>query len=225
MIKENLSAIKSNLPESVGLVAVSKFHPSEDLKEAYEAGQRAFGENRVQEMVAKAEELREVCPEIEWHFIGTLQRNKVKYIVPFVSIIESVSSIKLLNEIEKQAAKVDRQIDILLEAHVTDEESKTGFDVDELMEAARLIATTDDYPHIRVCGVMGMATLTEDEHRIRQDFIHIRKIYEELKESLFKDKDYFRQISMGMSGDYKLAIEEGSTSVRIGTAIFGPRVY
>lgn len=225
MIKENLVAIKANLPESVGLVAVSKFHPSSDLIEAYNAGQRAFGENRVQEMVKKEEELRSTCPDLEWHFIGTLQRNKVKYIVPFVHIIESVSSIKLLDEIEKQAAKIDRKIDVLLEAHVADEETKTGFDIDELIEAAHLIVETDRYPHISPCGVMGMATLTDNEDRIREDFIQIRKLFEKLKEELFKDNDKFCQISMGMSGDYKLAIQEGSTSVRIGTAIFGPRVY
>lgn len=225
MIAERLDAVRSGLPSTVRLVAVSKFHPAESVIEAYRAGQRHFGENRVQEMVGKAEALQDICPELQWHQIGTLQRNKVKYIAPFVSLIESVDSIKLVEEIERQAERVGRVIDILLQVHVAAEETKSGFASNELLEAARLLATPGAYPHIRTCGLMGMGTLTSDEERIRSDFRQIRHLFSYLKQGCFATSPHFCQLSMGMSGDYRIAIEEGSTSVRIGTAIFGERNY
>ncbi len=225
MIADRLQAIRSELPDRVRLIAVSKFHPIESIIEAYKAGQRHFGENRVQEMVSKEVLLRSQCPDLQWHQIGTLQRNKVKYIAPFVSMIESVDSLRLMDEIERQAARYERKIDILLQVHVAAEETKSGFALDKLEEAARLLSQTDCYPHIRPCGVMGMATLTTDEERVRQDFVQIRELFVHLRQDYFSSCECFEQISMGMSGDYRIAIEEGSTSVRIGSAIFGERNY
>lgn len=217
-IAERLHRIWATLPEGVKLVAVSKFHPAERIEEAYNAGQRIFGESRPQEMAAKAEVLPK---DIEWSMIGHLQTNKVKMIAPFVSMIASVDSDRLVAEIEKQAAKCNRVIDILLEVHVADEETKSGWDVEEL-RAYIASGVFDAMPHVRVRGVMTIATNTDDESIIRRDFEHIRSIFNEFK-PLFSEA--FDTLSIGMSDDYPIALEYGSTMVRIGTAIFGAREY
>ncbi len=217
-ITERLHNIWSTLPEGVKLVAVSKFHPAERVKEAYDAGQRIFGESRPQEMASKAAELPK---DIEWHMIGHLQTNKVKMIAPFVTMISSVDSDRLIAEIEKQAAKFDRMIDILLEVHVADEETKSGWDVEEL-RAYIASGALNDMSHVRVRGVMTIATNTDDEATIRRDFQTIGAIFNELR-PIFDDS--FDTLSIGMSDDYPIALEYGSTMVRIGTAIFGQREY
>lgn len=217
-VSERLHKIIDTLPTGVKLVAVSKFHPAERLQEAYDAGQRIFGESRPQEMAAKYKQLPD---DIEWHMIGHLQTNKVKLIAPFVTMISSVDSERLIEEIEKQAARNNRTIDILLEAHVADEESKSGWSPDEL-KAYIASGTLRTMPHIRVRGVMTIATNTDDESIIRRDFKHIRNLYEELKPHFGSD---FDTLSIGMSDDYPIALEYGSTMVRIGTAIFGAREY
>lgn len=217
-ITERLHNIWSTLPEGVKLVAVSKFHPAERVKEAYDAGQRIFGESRPQEMASKAAELPK---DIEWHMIGHLQTNKVKMIAPFVTMISSVDSDRLIAEIEKQAAKFDRMIDILLEVHVADEETKSGWDIEEL-RAYIASGALNDMSHVRVRGVMTIATNTDDKATIRRDFKTIGTIFNELK-PIFDDS--FDTLSIGMSDDYPIALEYGSTMVRIGTAIFGQREY
>jgi pyridoxal phosphate enzyme (YggS family) len=217
-INQRLNRILAGLPEGVKLVAVSKFHPAERLQEAYDAGQRIFGENRPQEMTAKYELLPK---DIEWHMIGHLQTNKVKYIAPFVSMISSVDSERLIEEIEKQAAKNNRIIDILLEVHVADEDTKSGWsqsELDDYLASGKL----EKMEHIRVRGVMTIATNTDDEAVIRRDFQAIKDIYDELKPRF---GDMFDTLSIGMSDDYPIALEYGSTMVRIGTAIFGQREY
>lgn len=217
-IKERLTNILSTLPEGVKLVAVSKFHPAERLQEAYDAGQRIFGESRPQEMAAK----QSVLPsDIEWHMIGHLQTNKVKTIAPFVAMISSVDSDRLIAEIERQAAKHNRTIEILLEVHVADEESKSGWSKEELYSYLST-GTLQTMEHIRVRGLMTIATNTDDEATIRRDFQHIRDIYHELKPMF---GEMFDTLSIGMSDDYPIALEYGSTMVRIGTAIFGQREY
>ena len=217
-VAKRLDDIRQSLPEGVSLVAVSKFHPAERLMEAYEAGQRIFGENRPQEMAAKAEQLPK---DVEWHMIGHLQTNKVKLIVPFVSMISSVDSERLVAEIERQAARCGRTIDILLEVHVAQEETKSGWDVDELRQYIAS-GVLDTMEHIRVRGVMTIATNTDDETIIRRDFQTIRDVFEELKPHF---DNHFDTLSIGMSDDYPIALEYGSTMVRIGTAIFGAREY
>ena len=217
-VKQRLNNILATLPEGVNLVAVSKFHPAERIQEAYDAGQRIFGESRPQEMAAKQTTLP---TDIEWHMIGHLQTNKVKMIAPFVSLIASVDSDRLIAEIEKQAARCNRTIEILLEVHVAEEESKSGWDYEELcayLSSGELRAME----HIRVRGVMTIATNTDDESIIRRDFARIRAIFEELKPSF---GEAFDTLSIGMSDDYPIALEYGSTMVRIGTAIFGAREY
>lgn len=217
-IKERLQRIWGTLPEGVSLVAVSKFHPAEAVQEAYDAGQRIFGESRPQEMAAKAK----VLPtDIEWVMIGHLQTNKVKMIAPFVSLIASVDSERLIDEIEKQAAKNERTIDILLEVHIADEESKSGWSTSELNDYLRSGAL-QALQHIRVRGVMTIATNTDEESIIRRDFQRIKDIFDELKPTFGES---FDTLSIGMSDDYPIALEYGSTMVRIGTAIFGNRVY
>ncbi len=215
----NLQEVRSTLPPHVRLVAVSKFHPVERLQEAYDAGQRIFGESRAQELCAK----QEVLPaDIEWHFIGHLQPNKVKYIAPFVALIHAVDSAKLLREIEKQAAKAGRCIDCLLQVHVAAEETKFGFSPDE----CRALLSDDEWremQHVRICGVMCMATNTDDEERIRQDFRTAAQLFDEIKQTYFADEASFAIRSWGMSDDYPLAIDEGSNMVRIGSRIFGVR--
>ena len=220
-VKENLLKVKQSLHEGIELVAVSKFHTKEYIEEAYAAGQRIFGESREQELKQKHQELPQ---DIKWHFIGHLQTNKVKYIVPYVSMIEAVDSIRLLREIEKQAAKVERVIDVLLELHIADEETKSGMELEECRE---LLAEGEwkTMPHIRIRGIMMMASNVDDENQIRQEFITAADFFDEVKAKYFADDDAFSERSYGMSGDYMIAQECRSTMVRIGTTIFGPRVY
>ena len=217
-IATHIQQLRSSLPEGVSLLAISKYQPIEALQEAYDAGQRMFGENHIQEMAAKAASLPK---DIEWHMIGHLQTNKVKMIAPFVAMISSVDSERLVEEIERQAAKHNRQIDILLEVHVADEQTKSGWSPEELRE---YLATglLEQMQHIRVRGVMTIATNTDDESIVRRDFQHIRDIFEELKPRFGES---FDTLSIGMSDDYPIAMEYGSTMVRIGTAIFGQREY
>ena len=218
-VTERLNHIRLKIPADVRLVAVSKTKPVSDIMEAYQAGQRVFGENKAQDLIAKQPELPE---DIEWHFIGHLQTNKVKYLTPFVGMIESVDSLKLLKEIDKQSAKNGRVVNCLLQFHIASEQSKFGLDLEE----ASQILESEEYTkmkHIRLCGVMGMATFTDDKEILKREFIMLRDLYNSLKNNYFPENKSFREISMGMSGDYLLAIEEGSTNVRVGTAIFGTR--
>lgn len=220
-IKEIINEIKSELPQSTRLVAVSKFHPAEAISEAYDGGQRIFGESKVQEL----EEKYKVLPkDIEWHFIGHLQTNKVKYIAPYISMIHAVDSYKLLCEINKQAQKANRVIKCLLEIHIAKEESKYGFS----FESCRQMLESEDWKgleNVSVCGVMGMATFTDDDAEIRNEFKSLHDFFTELKNSYFSNDDNFREISMGMSDDYPIAVEEGSTMIRVGSKIFGVRNY
>jgi pyridoxal phosphate enzyme (YggS family) len=220
-IKENLEKVKSKLPENVELVAVSKFHPVEALQEAYDAGQRLFGENRAQELVAKAPHLPN---DIRWHFLGHLQKNKVRAIMPYVSVIESVDSISLLKLIEEEAARIDRTVDVLLQLHVAQEETKSGFSIEEVLEAGESGELTC-YPHIHVCGVMAMASLTDDMEQVAREFDLVRRTYLTLKDGPFDESEDFNHLSMGMSDDWQVAVKYGATLVRIGTAIFGAREY
>lgn len=220
-IRQNLINFLSTLPDNVQLVAVSKTKPIEAIMEAYNSGQRVMGENKVQDLVAKVE----VLPtDINWHFIGHMQTNKVKFIAPFVSLIHGVDSLKLLKEINKQAQKNNRVIDCLLQFHIASESTKFGLD---LQDAIAIIDNPDfeTYNNVRIIGVMGMATYTENEQVIRTEFKQLFEYYQILKKRYFTNNDYFKEISMGMSGDYKIAIEEGSTMIRIGTKIFGDRNY
>ena len=220
-IAQRIQALKHSLPSEVTLVAVSKFHPVEALQEAYAAGQRVFGESRAQELVAKQ---RQLPADIEWHFIGTLQSNKVKEIVPFISLIHSVDSLRLLQEIEKQAAKVDRVVRVLLEIHVAQEETKHGL-TPEACEQLLADEAVAHLSHVRICGLMGMASNTDDEAQIRAEFHQIHALFNTLKDGLCLTNPDFTLLSMGMSHDYPLAIAEGSNLIRVGTAIFGERVY
>lgn len=220
-IQEEIQAIKAGLPEGVRLVAVSKFHPIEALQDAYDGGQRIFGESKVQEMTQKYEALPK---NIEWHFIGHLQTNKIKYIAPYVALIHGVDSYKLLAEINKQAAKAGRVIPCLLQIHIAQEETKFGFSTEE----CRVMLEEGQWrqlEHVQIAGVMGMATNTEDETQIRREFSTLSAFFQEIKEAYFKEVSSFKEISMGMSDDYPLAIEEGSTLIRIGSRIFGARNY
>lgn len=217
-IKTEIERLRNELPEGVKLLAVSKFHPVEALREAYDAGQRAFGESRPQELKLKAEILPR---DIEWHMIGHLQTNKVKYIAPFVTLIESLDSERLAQEINRQAEKCGRTIDCLLEIHVTDEESKSGWAYDELLSFVRGGGFTA-YPNIRIRGVMGMATFTDDEAVVHHDFKRLAECKAELAEYFGEE---FDTLSMGMSDDYRIALECGTTEVRIGSTIFGARGY
>ncbi len=203
------------------LVAVSKYHPAEAIREAYDAGQRVFGESHVQELEVKQKALPK---DIEWHFIGHLQTNKVKYIVPYVSLIHSVDSMKLLREIDKQAGRVGRTVDCLLQIHVAQEETKFGFLPAELLD----ILQEGEYrrlEHVRITGLMCMATNTDNEDQIRREFRVAHDTFEEVRERFFHDEETFCELSMGMSEDYRIALEEGSTLVRIGSMLFGPRNY
>ncbi|QNH63566.1 YggS family pyridoxal phosphate-dependent enzyme [Hymenobacter sediminicola] len=221
-ISDNLRFFQQQLEgTNCRLVTVTKTHPVEKLQEAYDAGARLFGENKVQEMAAKQPELP---ADIEWHLIGHLQTNKVKYIAPFVHTIQSVDSLKLLLEIEKQAAKHNRIIKGLLQFHIAAEETKTGLSLPEAEEILQSGAFRD-LRHVRLTGVMGIATNTTDEARLRQEFRELRGHFEHLKARYFSDAADFCEISMGMSSDYRLAIEEGSTLIRVGSAIFGARNY
>lgn len=220
-IRENIKMIGSELPEGVNLVAVSKFHPVEALKEAYEAGQRIFGESRVQEIQVKH---KEMPADVLWHFIGHLQTNKVRALVPYVALIHSVDSEKLLKCINDEAKRIDRVVDVLLQLHVAKETTKFGLTPDECIALADNGGLAE-FANVRVCGVMGMATNTDDMNEVRKEFKAIKTTYDTLKSRFFTDKDYFSEISMGMSEDYPIAIEEGTTMVRIGTSIFGQREY
>jgi pyridoxal phosphate enzyme (YggS family) len=219
-IQENLEKIHKELPEKLKLIAVSKTKPESAILEAYRCGQRRFGENKVQEMVDKYENLPK---DIEWHFIGHLQTNKVKYLAPFVHLIHAVDSLKLLSEIDKQAAKNKRIINCLLQFHIANENAKFGF---TQKEAFDLLQTKEfkTFENIHIVGVMGMATYTDDEKQIRKEFATLKSYFLEIKEKFIRE-DYFTEISMGMSADYKIAIEEGSTMVRLGSSIFGIRFY
>ena len=216
MIKDQLTGIRSYLGPNVKLIAVSKTHPVERIVEAYEAGQRDFGENKVQELVAKFEALPK---DIRWHMIGHLQSNKVKYIAPFVSLIHGVDSVKLLQEINKQGQKVQRTIPCLLQFHIADEETKFGLSREE----AKLLLSSESYSalqNIKIIGVMGMASFVDDTIQISNEFKALQAIFSEIKSDYFSDQTSFKEISMGMSGDFQLAIEEGSTMVRIGSSLF-----
>ncbi len=219
MIKAQLDILRTEIPSSVTLIAVSKTKPVSDIAVAYDAGQRHFGENKVQEMVEKAAQLP---TDIKWHLIGHLQTNKVKYMAGFVHLIHGVDSLKLLVEINKQAAKVARIQDVLLQFHIAQEETKFGLN---LSEAQDLLSsnTFEQLQHVRICGVMGMASFTTNQKQISQEFEHLVQIFKQLKEEFFKNQDHFKEISMGMSGDYPLAISKGSTMVRVGSKIFGGR--
>jgi pyridoxal phosphate enzyme (YggS family) len=217
-IQQNLLKIKSTLPDHVTLVAVSKTKPVPDLMEAYVAGQRIFGENKIQEMVDKWEEMPK---DIEWHMIGHVQTNKVKYMAPFVSLIHGVDSLKLLEEINKQAVKNDRIIDCLLQIYIADEESKFGLDGAELSELLSS-PTFKTMKNIRIVGLMGMATFTDNQNQIQKEFSHLKSLFDGLQ-SLQTENCKLQTVSMGMSGDYQLAIACGSTMVRIGSSIFGGR--
>ena len=224
MVEDNLRKIYGELPPGVKLVAVSKFHPSSMILSAYQAGQRCFGENRPQEFAAKAIELPD---DIEWHFIGHLQTNKLKLVLPYASLVESVDSLHLLEAIEKWGGLNGRVTSILLELHLGAEETKGGFTEDEItsiLERASGTSAANSYPHVRFCGLMGMATNTDDEARVEADFMRIREFKERLDGTFPELKD-FRELSIGMSNDWKIAVRHGATIVRIGTAIFGPREY
>ena len=220
-VQGNLREVLSRLPQGVRLVAISKYHPNEYIEAAYAEGQRTFGESHEQELRLKHETLPK---DIQWHFIGHLQTNKVKYIAPYVTMIEAVDSLKLLCEIDKQASKNERVIDVLLELHIAEEETKYGLTPDALRE---LMAGGEwrQLQHVRICGLMMMASYVDDEEQIRSEFRLAHSLFDEIKERYFADAPYFCERSWGMSHDYELAVEEGSTMVRIGTTIFGPRVY
>ena len=218
-IADHIQSFLNEIPSDVKLVAVSKTKPNEDIMEAYHAGQLVFGENKVQDLVAKAEVLPK---DIEWHFIGHLQTNKVKFIAPFVTLVHAVDSLKLLKEIDKQAKKNDRNIQALLQFHIAQEDTKFGLD----MEEAIALLSHPDFAlleNVKIIGVMGMATYTEDQDQIKTEFGRLKNYFTMLKSSYFNEDDSFKEISMGMSGDYKLAIAQGSTMLRVGSSIFGLR--
>lgn len=215
-VGENLEKVRQSLPDNVTLVAVSKFKPDEDIMEAYRHGQRIFGESRTLEVRDKHERLPK---DIEWHFIGHLQTNKVKYITPFVTLIHGVDSINLLREINAQAAKCGRVIDCLLQVHISDEETKFGFSFDECREAVNKIKN-EALENIRIKGLMGMAAFTDDMDEVRREFRALKELFDEIKKTSLPDID---TLSMGMSEDYLIAVEEGSTMVRVGSMIFGER--
>jgi pyridoxal phosphate enzyme (YggS family) len=216
-VADRLSGLRGELPAGVRLVAVSKFHPVSAVCEAYAAGQRLFGESRVQELAAKREGLPE---DVEWHFIGHLQVNKVKVIAPFIAMVQSVDSLRLLDELNRRAGRCDRRIGVLLQIHIAREEQKTGF---SYAEAESLISSglPAQFPHLRFCGLMGMATFTDDLRIVRQEFAALAAFFRQAKMHLGGD---FRELSMGMSDDFRVAIEEGSTMVRVGTGVFGGRI-
>jgi pyridoxal phosphate enzyme (YggS family) len=218
-IPENINELRKQLPAHVKLIAVSKTKPASDILEAYSAGQRLFGENYVQEITEKQPQLP---ADIEWHFIGHLQSNKVKYIAPFVHCIHGVDSFKLLKEISKQAVKNNRTIQCLLQVHIAQEESKFGFSPEELKEHCSSF-NPHDYPDVELCGLMGMASFTDDTEVVRREFQVLKSLFDTLRSDTFRGLSTFQEISMGMSGDWKMAIEEGSTMIRVGSSIFGSR--
>ena len=221
MIKENLNIVRETVPSNVTHIAVSKTKPVSDLQEAYDAGQRIFGENKALEMRDKHQALP---ADIQWHFIGHLQTNKIKYIAPFVTLIHAIDSLSLLEAVNKEAAKNDRIIDCLLQFHIAQEETKFGLDIEE----AKSLLESESFKNLKninICGVMGMATFTDNAAQVRDEFKNLKNIFETLKENYFKDNGSFKEISMGMSDDYPIAIEEGATMVRVGSKIFGARNY
>lgn len=220
-IAENLCRIRAEVPQGVELVAVSKFHPVEALSEAYDAGQRVFGESRVNELVAKAATLP---GDIRWHFIGHLQTNKVRAVIPHVDLIHSIDSERLLRLVDSEARRIGRRVKVLLQLHVAKEETKFGFTPDELLELVTP-ELVDSLPGIEIVGVMGMASNVDDDERISQDFAEIKNTFDALAAGPMAGRESFREISMGMSHDWPLAVTHGSTMVRIGTAIFGEREY
>lgn len=220
-VKGNLKQVLARLPQGVRLVAISKYHPNEYIEAAYSEGQRIFGESHEQELRQKVETLPK---DIYWHFIGHLQTNKVKYIASYITMIEAVDSLKLLREIDKQASKNERVIDVLLELHIASEETKYGLTPD----ACRQLLAEGEWKalhHVRICGLMMMASNVDDEEQIRHEFRIARQLFDELKQQYFADAPWFCERSWGMSHDYPIAVEEGSTMVRVGTTIFGPRIY
>ncbi len=220
-IVKNLNSIRNNIPGAVTLVAVSKTKPASMILDLYRAGHHDFGENKVQDLVAKAEELPK---SIKWHMIGHLQSNKVKFIAPFVYLIHGVDSLKLLKVIDREGEKLGRSINCLLQIHIADEQTKfglSGIELKELLNSEEFAAMK----HINIMGLMGMATYTDDIEQVKLEFRMLKRIFEDTKEGFFKNSDFFKEISMGMSGDYQIAIEEKSTMIRVGSLIFGPRNY
>lgn len=218
-VAEQITRLQKELPEGVNLLAISKYQPIEAIQEAYDAGQRMFGENHIQEMAAKAASLPK---DIQWHFTGHVQTNKIKYMAPFVSLVHAVDSFRLLREIDKHAAKHERRIDCLLQIHIAQEDTKYGLSVDE----CRQLLTNEPWrelQHVRITGLMAMGSNTDDMEQVRNEFKQIKNLFDELKEKYFPDEPSFCQISEGMTDDYPIAIEEGSNIVRIGSMIFGER--
>ena len=218
-IQGNIDAIKKTIPENVNLVAISKFHDVNEILKAYETGHKIFGESRVQELIEKQPSLPK---DIEWHFVGRLQRNKVKFIVPFIECIHSVDSKRLLLQIERQAAEVERVIPCLLQIHIAEEDTKAGFTEEECWNFLSK-GKWKEWKHIQIAGVMGMATFSDDEEVVRKEFAKLHSFFKRIKEQFFADSPHFKEISMGMSSDYKIAVEEGSTMIRVGSDIFGQR--
>ena len=220
-ITQKIKELHGSLPKGVSLVAISKYQPMEALQEAYEAGQRIFGENHIQEMTAKAAALPK---DIQWHFTGHVQTNKIKYMAPYVTLIHGVDSYKLLAEINKQALKAGRIIPCLLQIHIAQETTKFGFSIDECRNMLEE-GNWKKLENVQIAGVMGMATNTDDEAEIKREFASLSAFFKEAQSTFFKDAPYFKEVSMGMSDDYPLAIEQGSTLIRIGSRIFGERNY
>lgn len=217
-IAQRIRALKAELPTGVELVAVSKFHPVEAIAEAYETGQRIFGESKVQELLTKCEQLPQ---DIRWHFIGHLQTNKVRRLVPHVDLIHSIDSLRLLQEVDKEASRCGRVVDVLLQIHIAQEETKFGLSPWECKELLDL--GTDTWPHVRICGLMGMGSNTDEAQVVAAEFAEMHRLFTEVKATYFPDSPFFRELSLGMSHDYPLAIEAGSTLVRVGSLIFGDR--
>ncbi len=220
-IQQHIAAIKAGLPATVGLVAVSKYHPIEQLQEAYDCGQRIFGENHAQELAAKAPQMP---ADVQWHFIGHLQTNKVRMIMPHVALIHSIDSVKLLRVVNKEAARIGRTADVLLQLHVAQEETKSGFAIAELKQALAE-GMLDGMDNVRICGLMAMGSNVDDNEQVAREFELVHATFLELKRDHFAHSPAFAQLSMGMSDDWHLAVQHGSTLVRIGTQIFGPRQY
>jgi PLP dependent protein len=220
-VEQNINFLRRDLPAGCTLIAVSKTQPLDKIREAYDTGHRVFGENKAQEMVPKYEALPK---DIEWHMIGHLQRNKVKYIAPFVTLIHSVDSLKLLKEVNRQAQRFDRIIPCLLQVHIAEEETKFGFSPDEILT----LMSSDvwrEMGNARIYGLMGMATFSDNHDQVRREFRSLKKLFDKVRSMTVPEGVMMKELSMGMSGDYKIAIEEGSTMVRVGTAIFGQRNY
>lgn len=220
-IAQNLQCITAQLPQGVRLVAVSKFHPVDKVMEAYNAGQRIFGENRAQELAAKAPQMP---TDIEWHFIGHLQKNKVRMIMPWASTIQSIDSIQLLQLVNKEAARIDHHVNVLLQLHVAKEQTKSGFSIDEVFKAAEEGAF-NNLSNVTICGVMAMATFTDDMNQVASEFELVHNTFLTLRDKHFAGYPAFKEISMGMSDDWPVAVKHGATLVRIGTDIFGAREY